>query len=91
VGINRAEFDIDYSNIKKDESPAVAAIARAHIGETYCGYFLVVTDGSVVDCGNAGSAFVVPALKMEKSYHLGKDFSTFTAELIAILMALNLF
>ena len=38
--------------------------------------------------GSAGSAFVIPSLKTEKSYHLGKGHSIFAAELVAILMAL---
>ncbi len=31
----------------------------------------------------------IPSLKIEKSYHLGRGFSVFTAELLAILMALT--
>lgn len=47
------------------------------------------TDGSLLDNNQAGSAFVIPALKMEKSFYVGKHRSVFTAELTAILMALT--
>uniref|UniRef100_UPI0033936F46 ribonuclease H family protein n=1 Tax=Acinetobacter baumannii TaxID=470 RepID=UPI0033936F46 len=33
--------------------------------------------------------YVIPALKVNEAYFLGKGHSIFTAELIAILMALN--
>ena len=49
----------------------------------------IFTDGSVLDNNQTGSAFVIPALKVEKSYFLGKNYSIFTAELHAILMALH--
>ena len=44
---------------------------------------------SVLDNGQVGSGFVIPELKAEGFYHLGKGCSIFTAELIAILMALT--
>jgi ribonuclease HI len=47
----------------------------------------VFTDGSVID-GIAGSGFVIPALKISKSYYIGKFYSIFIAELVAILMSL---
>ena len=36
-----------------------------------------------------GAGFVLPDLKVQKSFYLGKGFSVFTSELYAILMALN--
>ena len=56
--------------------------------EKYKHHLKVYTDGSILEDGSAGSAFVIPSLKTEKSYHLGKGHSIFAAELVAILMAL---
>ena len=49
----------------------------------------VYTDGSVLDNKYTGAAFYIPSLNVEKSFHLGEHFSIFTAELVAILMALH--
>ena len=46
------------------------------------------TDGSLSELGDTGAGFVIPDLKLRKSYYLGKQHSIFSAELIAILMAL---
>ena len=47
------------------------------------------TDGSLLDNGKAGAGFVIPALKKERSFYIGEGHSVFTAELVAILMALR--
>ena len=49
----------------------------------------IFTDGSVLDDNNVGAAFVIPELKVERSYYLGSDLSIFTAELAGIMMALE--
>ena len=41
------------------------------------------------ESGDTGAGFVIPELKLKKSYYLGKSHSIFSAELVAILMALN--
>ena len=43
----------------------------------------------MLDDNNVGAAFVIPELKVEKSYYLGSDLSIFTAELAGILLALE--
>ena len=48
-----------------------------------------VTHGSVLDWLDSGAGFVIPDLKVQKSFYLGTSFSIFTSELYAILMALN--
>ena len=48
----------------------------------------IYTNGSVIE-RKAGSAFLIPALKVDKSFNIGLDKSIFTAELFAVLMALN--
>ena len=88
--MKRAHFDIECTDIKKNENPNImVADVRSHIEHKYTNCLKVYTDGSLLDNQEAGSAFVIPALKVEKSYYIGKNRSIFTAELIAILMALN--
>eukprot|EP00745_Piridium_sociabile_P032536 TRINITY_DN5491_c0_g1_i10.p1 TRINITY_DN5491_c0_g1~~TRINITY_DN5491_c0_g1_i10.p1 ORF type:complete len:250 (-),score=-9.43 TRINITY_DN5491_c0_g1_i10:9-758(-) len=60
-----------------------------HLENRYSNYLKMYTDGSVLENGNAGAAFVIPTQKIEKQYHMGRLYSIFTAELVAILMALN--
>ena len=43
----------------------------------------------MLDDNNVGAAFVIPTLKVEKSLYLGSNLSIFTAELAAIMMALE--
>ena len=86
---NRATFDIPSFDSKQGNPLLVASQCRSHLEENYLNELRVFTDGSVLDNGHAGSGFVVPALQINKSYYIGHGYSIFTAELIAILMALQ--
>jgi ribonuclease HI len=86
----KADFDIEYTTIKKDTQPHVlAALAKSIIFEKYSQYLKVYTDGSVIEDSSAGSAFIIPALDAKQFFYLGKNKSIFSAELSAILMALH--
>ena len=88
--LQKPVFDIDHTQVKKKESPNLLAVSvKSHLESKYKNYLKVFTDGSVIENKQAGAAFVIPALRIEKSYFLGKYFSIFTAELCAILMALR--
>ena len=81
---------MNYSEERKNESPHILASDFKHLLETNYQYDLkVYTDGSVLDTKYTGAAFFIPSLNVEKSFHLGEHFSIFTAELVAILMALH--
>ena len=85
-----ARFDIDYSDIKKEENPNILAnLTKEHLENEYPNHLKIYTDGSVIHDEDCGSGFVIPALKVQKSFYIGKRFSIFTAELHAILMALH--
>ena len=47
------------------------------------------TDGSVIENEQASCRFVIREFKSEKGFYLGKGRSIFTAELVALLMALS--
>ena len=88
--LNSADFDLSYTYIKKDENPfLLSSLIKSHLEEKYFMKLQIYTDGSLLENGHAGAGFVIPDFKMYKSYHLGKGYSIFTAELIAILMALD--
>ena len=82
--------DTDYTDLKKSESTNVLAIeVRKHLNNNYQNHIKIFTDASVLDSLNSGAGFIIPELKVEKSFYLGKGFSIFTSELYAILMAIN--
>ena len=85
-----ARFDTDYTDLKKNESTNILAIqVREHLNNQYQNHLKIFTDGSVLDSLDSGAGFVIPDLKVQKSFYLGKVFSIFTFELYAVLMALN--
>jgi len=76
--------------LKKSESTNIFAIqVRKHLNNKYQNHIKIFTDGSVLDSLNSEAGFVIPDLKVQKSFYLWKVFSIFTSELYAILMALN--
>ena len=85
-----ARFDTDYTDLKKSESTNILAIqVREHLNNNYKNHIKICTDGSVLDSLDSGAELVIPDLKVQKYFYLGKGFSIFTSELCAILMALN--
>ena len=82
-----AKFNTD---LKKSESTNILAIqVREHLNNKYQNHIKIFTDGSVLDSLDSRAGYVIPDLKVQKSFHLGKGFSIFTAELYPILVALN--
>ena len=64
-------------------------MVKEHISVTYPSHLKIFTDGSVMDSLDSGAAFVIPDMKLQKSFYLGNGYSIFTAELFAIFMALQ--
>ena len=85
-----AKFDTDYTDLKKSESTNILAIqVREHLKNKYQNHIKIFADGSVLDSLVSGAGLVIPDLKLQKYFYLGKSFSIFTSELYAVLMALN--
>ena len=83
-------FDNYYKSLeRKDNINILAVKVKQHLSENYQNHLKIFTDGSVLENKDAGAAFVIPSLNIEKQYHLGKNYSIFTSELVAIQMALN--
>ena len=65
----QARFDTDYTDIKKDEDQnLLTAEVRDHMGSQYSNHLKVFTDGSVLETGNCGAAFVIPDLKYKNHF-----------------------
>jgi hypothetical protein len=87
-----ATFDNDYTHTpKSDESQRHILITevKSHLENRYPLHLKIFTDGSVLDSKNSGAAFVIPSLKVQKSFYLGKQLSVFSCELYAIFMSLS--
>ena len=88
--LERAHVEVDMEGLKKDQNPLVIAVtARLCLEEKYQHHLKIYTDGSVMEDGAAGAAFVIPEFNnLTHSYSL-PAVSVFTAELLAISMALQ--
>ena len=71
---------------KKSDPLYLATLAKERIKEQLGNYLQIFTDGSVLESGEVGCAFVIPDLKITRRYTLPTGTSIFTAELYAILM-----
>ena len=70
-----AKFDTDYTDLKKSESTKILAIqVREHLSNKYQNHIKIFTDGSVLDSLDSGAGFVIPELKVQKSFYIGKGF-----------------
>ena len=70
-----AKFDTDYTDLKKSESTNI--LVREHLNNKYQNHIKILTDGSVLDSLDSGAGFVIPDIKVQKSFYLGKGFSIF--------------
>ena len=85
-----ANYDFDYTSVtKKENTILLQTEAKEHLYDKYQNSLKVYTDGSVLDSGDCGSAFIIPDLNIKRYYHLGKGLSIFTCELFAIMFAIN--
>ncbi len=89
--VEGARVELEVAGLRKSDNPLILqATARELINNQYNHCICVYTDGSVTTEG-VGAAFVVPQLSnLTRKYQL-PHVSIFTAELVAILMALNFF
>nr|KAG5707080.1 hypothetical protein BaRGS_011791 [Batillaria attramentaria] len=57
------------------------------LNSAFSQHLKIYTDGSVLDSGEVGCAFVIPDLGITRRYKLNAGLSIFSAEMYAILMA----
>nr|KAG5691429.1 hypothetical protein BaRGS_016345 [Batillaria attramentaria] len=72
---------------KKADSALATTLAREKIEQRFSQHLKIDTDGSVLDSGEVGCAFVIPDLGITRRYKLNAGLSIFSAEMYAILMA----
>ena len=54
------------------------------IHTNYPNHLHIFTDGSKLENNQAGAAFYIPKLNISRSFHVGLNYSNYTAELIGI-------
>ena len=88
--MERAEVEVEVAGLTRDQSPSLqACITNELLEKNYSQFLQMFTDGSVLEDGSAGAAFAIPEFhSLRKSFSL-PPVSIFTAELTAILMALQ--
>ena len=70
-----SKFDTDYTDLKKSESTNILTIeVREHVNNNYQNHIKISTDGSVLDSLDSGAGFVIPDLKVHKSFLLREGF-----------------
>ena len=86
---NEINIDLSLSStINKSNVGANTLMICQEFIESWNNFLQIYTDGSVRD-NHTASAFYIPDIKVIKSYRLSDNTSIFTAELVAILMALQ--
>ena len=87
--MERAEVEV--AGLTRDQSPSLqACITNELLENKYSQFLQIFTDGSVLEDGSAGAAFAIPEFhSLRKSFFSLPPVSIFTAELTAILMALQ--
>ena len=70
-----AKFDTDLKKIKSTNILAIEV--REHLNNNYQNHIKNVTDGIVWDSLDSRAGFVIPDLKVQKSFYLGKGFSIY--------------
>ena len=88
--MERAVVEVEVAGLTRDQSPSLqACITNELLENNYSQFLQIFTDGSVLEDGSAGAAFAIPEFhSLRKSFSL-PPVSIFTAELTAILMALQ--
>ena len=87
--LKTANFDMDQPHLNKSlPTYILKSNFQEHRHEYYANHLFIYTDGSKLDNGNTGAAFYIPSTQSIRKFHLGKHFSIFTAEIIAIQQAL---
>ena len=72
------KFDPDYTDLKKSESTNSLAIeVREHLNNKFQNRIKIFTDGSILDSLDSGGEFIIPELKMQFFFYLGKFFSPY--------------
>ena len=66
---SNAKSDTEYTDFKKSESTNILAIeVRERVNNNYQNHIKIFTDGSVLGSLDSGAGFVIPDLKVQKSF-----------------------
>ena len=71
-----AKFDTDHTDLKKSETANILSIeVREYLNNNYQNRIKIFANGSVLNTLIRGAGFVIPDLKAQKCFYLGKGFS----------------
>ena len=88
--LERVNVQVGMGNLRKEDNPLeLQYLANEFLGgKNYKNFLKINTDGSMLDDGAVGAAFVVPEFNTTHSFSL-PAVSVYTAELVDILMTLK--
>jgi ribonuclease HI len=90
--LEEASYNYDYFKSCKAQEPNVAALeARVLLNTRYQNHLIIYTDGSRQAVDAVGAAFYIPELRLSYGVSLQAGASSYSAELMAIYMALEHF
>jgi ribonuclease HI len=88
--LSKPEITTSFSTHTKSTNPnLLISLAKERLDSEYKDFIKVYTDGSKLDNGNVGCAYVIPEQDIQKKFRLNNGVSIFTAEVIAIHEALK--
>ena len=86
----RANITVTLSTESKTENPLLlTCLAKENINRNYSDHLKIFTDGSKLDNGKVGCAYVIPEKGIARTFRTNNDVSIFTAEILAIDKALT--
>jgi ribonuclease HI len=81
---------LNIPNLTKNDNPHTQKLTSTeYLLTKYPHSILVYTDGSVLEDGRVGGGFYIPALKKKTYFHTNNGLCVCSAELVAILLALQ--
>jgi ribonuclease HI len=86
LGCMQAQFDFAYADsyAKNDNPLLLASLAKERINMFYRDHLKYYTDGSILNSGETGCAFIAPDLQVKEMFKLNSGVSIFSAEIYAI-------
>ena len=88
--LDAPDITVSLGSVTKNDQPLlVGSIAKEKIDTEFAEYQKIYTDGSKLDDGRVGCAFVIPDKKITNKYRLNNNVSIFSAEIFAISQALS--
>ena len=70
--------ELDFTFVKSETANILVTKVREHLNNNYQNHIKNVTDGIVWDSLDSRAGFVIPDLKVQKSFYVGKGLSIYS-------------